>query len=77
MDRYIEFKEVGRGKYSGKRLLHPEISTPDEIAYAAYQEARRHVASHEVDASYDPESNVGLIFVGGFRCVGKFSVVNV
>lgn len=75
MSRYLQFTNVGRKKFSGKKLLHPEITTPDEIAEVAFFEARKHLMSRDVNCVYDSEKNEGLVSAG-FHVVGRFTIVN-
>lgn len=72
-ERYLQFENVGRAKFSGKRLLHPEITSPDEIAQVACEEACQHLMSRDVHATYDSEINKGNVFAGG-RNVGGFAI---
>lgn len=74
MNRYLQFSNVGRSKFSGKKLLHPEISHPDEIAEVAFLEARKHLMSRDVNCVYDLAKNKGSVFAG-VRTVGSFSII--
>jgi len=40
MARYLQFENVGRSKYSNKKLLHPEITSPDDIAQVVMNQYR-------------------------------------
>ena len=72
-ERYLLLRNVGRGKGSCRKLLHPEIETPDEIAEVAAGEAKQFVMSRDVGAIYYPAANHGIITVG-FHSVGTFTV---
>lgn len=76
MTRILRFENVGRSKWSGDKKLHPEHQTPDEIADAAYEEARKHLMSHDVEAVYDASTNKGTI-EAGFHTAGHFTVIEV
>lgn len=75
MNRYIQFTNVGRRKFSGRKLLHPEITTPNDIAAVAYDEAIKHLMSVDVNTTYNSEKNEGLV-TAGFHIVGRFTIVN-
>ncbi len=66
-------KNIGRNNFTGKIEI-PDNSTPDEITESAYNAARVHLLSNNVDVSYDANTNEGFVFAG-FRTVGEFSVV--
>lgn len=83
----IKFENVGRSKFSEtvtfylctssisddalRRLAFPD---PDTIAEFALREARKHLASSNVECVYDKDKNRGSIFAG-FHTVGHFSVL--
>jgi len=73
MIKYLQFRDVGRGKYSGKILLPKTKLNPDEIADLACKEARKHLTSHDVETYFDAQSNEGVIFAG-LRKIGTFYI---
>lgn len=71
----IEYQDIGRERWSGKITYSRTIErTPDDIAELACTEASKHLYSNAIDATYNPETNQGRIFVGGTRQVGRFKV---
>ncbi len=69
----LSFSNVGALSWSGTVAV-PDTNDPDKIAEEAYRIARHHLVSREVETSYDPSENDGLIQVGGGRTAGHFKV---
>lgn len=74
--KFLQLNNVGRSKFNKKVLLHPEISTPDEITEAAYLHAHPHLRSNIVNYYYNPTNNKGSIYSGFGRLVGTFHIVS-
>ena len=68
----IQLINVGRGKFCG--VIESAKDDADSIAEAAYREARKHLMSRDIEATYDAETNHGTI-EAGFHSVGIFSVI--
>lgn len=75
MKRYLQFENVGRSHFSGRKLLHTEITTPDEIANVAYDIVRNYLMSQDIECTYDSETNTGLVHTG-FHTAGRFFIVS-
>jgi hypothetical protein len=71
MSVVVEFKEVGRGKVSWEELL----PAPDEALILRSIRNKKALMSHGVDVEISEDGKCGTIFVGGFRTVGKFEIV--
>lgn len=76
MHRYLQFFNIERNKFSGGKLLHPEIVSCDDILDVATDEARKHFVSDNVNCVYCPRTNKGTVF-DGVSSVGEFSIVEV
>jgi len=67
----IRMWDVGRNKWKGVI----DCKFPGDPAIDVIKEARKHLASRDIDVS-DPESTEpGLIFAG-VRAVGKWEIIN-
>lgn len=71
----IQFKDLGRDKYSGSINISNGLSG-QEISEIACEVASKHLLSREIEAEYDIEKNTGVITVGGWRPVGSFCIAN-
>ncbi len=69
----LTFSNAGARSWSGVVAI-PDTDDSDKIAEEAYRVAKRHLMSREVETTYDPKTNSGLIQVGGCRAAGHFKV---
>ncbi len=71
----IRYEDVGRNKFSGAVTYEVvESYGTGDIAELAYHEARKHLTSIDVDATYGRDKNEGMICAGG-RSVGRFHLL--
>jgi hypothetical protein len=68
----VDLINVGRGKVN-RTIEIPDGSTPDQIAEDIAEEAKQHLRSTEISATWDTETGEGSIFAG-FHLVGKAKV---
>lgn len=76
MHRYLQFSNVGRSKFSGRKLLHPEIISVADIEEVAIDGAKKYLCSREIDCVYHAKTNEGRIYTSQQE-VGKFSIVEI
>jgi hypothetical protein len=73
-DRYtVTFDRIGRNHYV-KPLVTGDIDGPNHLAQVIHDYARPHLGSREVDVHLDLDKQSGMIFVGGFRNAGSFTL---
>jgi hypothetical protein len=68
----IQFTDVGRDKKSWSKTFNKDVTT-DMIEREA--KSGGGLLSREVDAELNEDLASGTIFVGGFRAVGTFKIV--
>jgi hypothetical protein len=66
----VQFSQVGRGKKSWEADL-PDLN--HQTLYGAVKKAGA-LGSRGIDFQWDTEEQVGMIYVGGFTCVGLYTV---
>jgi len=65
---------VGRGR-SREVFEVAENEDPNKIATALVRFSRPYLMSTTIDATWDPERKVGIVYVGGYRTVGNARVL--
>jgi hypothetical protein len=63
----VHIMELGRGKVD--KIV--EVNIIEDL----YDVVSKHLLSSDIELRYNPEKNDGAVFVSGFRCVGRFSVI--
>jgi hypothetical protein len=68
----IQFTNVGPAKQSWQAEL------PDAESVTLYREVKRQkcLGSRGIDFDFDETEQLGRIYVGGFRCVGFYSIID-
>ena len=69
----IQLTNIGRGKFCG--VIECDKDDADSIAEAAYREARKYLSSRDIETTYNPETNKGIV-MAGFHSVGVFTVIS-